>query len=176
MPRPRKDDSRSHQLNIRFTAREFARIHDHAGLLGKTPADFGRTVMLRRPRRRRRDALVVIAISDRLLHRWHDLGSMLNSLAHRSNASGEIPAPELPKLVNALRRLLKRSFPDTFTPAAARYALAPALRYHLRKTCTNLVQISDRSRALGFLPPPPLSNLIYRFRAIINGDRPPHGA
>ena len=52
----------------------------------------------------------------------------------------------------------------------------PALRYHLRKTCTNLVQIADRFQALGLLPPLPLSNLIRRFRTILNGDSPPHGA
>lgn len=39
MPRPRKDDTRKHQLNIRFTPRELARVHHHAGLLGKTAAD-----------------------------------------------------------------------------------------------------------------------------------------
>ena len=178
MPRPRKDDTRKHQLNIRFTAREFARIHHHAGLIGKTPADFGRSVMLRRPRRKGRSAPVIIAVSERLLRRWHALGSELNGLAHRFNAGAEVQATELAKMLSALRRLMKRSFPDGVAAAAGAqaYSLAPALRHHLRKTCTNLVQISDRCRALGLLPPTPLSNLICRFRAVLNGDRPPHGA
>ena len=178
MPRPRKDDTRKHQLNIRFSAREFARIHHHAGLLGKTPADFGRSVMLRRPRRNRREAPVIIAVSERVLRRWHERGVMLNALAHRFNADGEIPAPEPASVTSALRRLMKTTFRNSFTPAAGTtsYTLAPALRYHLRKTCTNLVQIADRCRALGLVPPLALSNLICRFRAVLNGDRPPHGA
>jgi hypothetical protein len=173
MPRPRRDETRKHQLNIRFTAREFARVHHHAGLLGQTPADFGRGVMLRRPRRKRREAPLIIAASDRLLRRWHALGLLLNGLAHRFNATGELPQPELAHVLHLLRRLLRRSFP---VASAASYALAPALRYHLRKTCTNLVQIADRHRVLGLAPPVPLANLIARFRAVLNGDQPPHGA
>jgi hypothetical protein len=178
MPRPRKDDTRKHQLNIRFTAREFARVHHHAGLIGKTPADFGRSVMLRRPRRKSRGAPVIIAVSERLLRRWHELGSELNGLAHRFNAGGKMLPAEIAKVLSALRRLIRRSFRDGVAGAAGAqaYSLAPALRYHLRKTCTNLVQISDRCRALGMVPPTPLSNLICRFRAVLNGDRPPHGA
>src|SRR5262249_55969605 len=88
MPRPRQDDTRKHQLNIRFTPREFARVHHHAGLLGETPADFGRSVMLRRPRRKRGEVAVAVAVSERRLRRWHELGSALNALAHRFNAGG----------------------------------------------------------------------------------------
>jgi hypothetical protein len=75
MPRPRTNDTRKHQLNIRFTPREFARVHHHAGLLGKTAADFGRSVMLRRPHRKRGEVPLMVAVSERLLHRWHELGS-----------------------------------------------------------------------------------------------------
>ena len=178
MPRPRKDDSRKHQINIRFTAREFARVHHHAGLLGKTPADFARSVMLRRPRRRNGKAPVMIAIGERMLRRWHETGSALNAVAHRFNATGEMPGIELERLLRALRRLSGASFDATFLAGSDRasYALAPALRYHLRKTCTNLVQIADRFQALGLLPALPLANLIRRFRTILNGDSPPHGA
>ena len=178
MPRPRKDDTRKHQLNIRFTPREFARVHHHAGLLGKTPTDFARSAMLRRPRRKRDGAPVVIAVSERLLCRWHQLGSALNGLAHRFNAGGDMPATEIAKVLSALRRLIKQSLPEVATVAAGAqpYSLTPALRYHLRKTCTNLVQVSERCRALGLPSPTPLSNLICRFRTVLNGDRPPHGA
>jgi hypothetical protein len=177
MPRPRKDDTRSHQINIRFTAREFARVHHHAGLLGKTPADFGRGVMLRRPRRRNGKAPVLIAIDERTLRRWHETGSSLNGVAHHFNATGEIPEMQLERLLRALRRLVGTSFPGALVADSGRasYALAPMLRYHLRKTCTNLVQIADRFESLGHLPPPPLLNLIRRFRVILNGDSPPHG-
>jgi hypothetical protein len=178
MARPRKDDTRNQQINIRFTARELARVHHHAELIGKTPADFGRGVMLRRPRRRNGEAPVLIPIGERVLRRWHDTGSALNAVAHRFNATGEMASIELQRLLGALRRLLGTSFPTTFVKdgGSAAYALAPALRYHLRKTCTNLVQIADRFEALGVLPPRPLFNLIRLFRAILNGDRPPHGA
>jgi hypothetical protein len=56
--------------------------------------------------------------------------------------------------VNALRILFNRSFPRSFQErlGAGSYALTPALRYHLRKTCTNLVQISDRAEGLGLSP------------------------
>jgi hypothetical protein len=178
MPRPRKDDTRKHQINIRFTAREFARVHHHAGLLGKTPADFGRSAMLRRPRRRKDETPVMIAVGERVLRRWHATGSALNAVAHHFNATGEMPRIELERLLRALRRLMVASFPVTFLAGrgGAAYALAPALRYHLRKTCTNLVQIADRFEALGVPPPRPLFNLIHRFRTILNGDSPPHGA
>jgi hypothetical protein len=178
MPRPRKDDTRKHQINIRFTAREFACVHHHAGLLGRTPADFGRGVMLRRPRRRKGKRLVMIGIGERTLRRWQDTGSGLNSVAHHFNATGEIQGTQLEALLRALRRLTGASFPVRFLAdsGSASYALAPALRYHLRKTCTNLVQIADRFQALGLLPPLPLANLIRRFRTILNGDSPPHGA
>jgi hypothetical protein len=177
MPRPRKDDSRKHQINIRLTAREFARVHHHAGLLGKTPADFGRSVMLRRPRRRKGKAPVMIAIEEPMLRRWHETGLALNSLAHRSNATGEIEPSLLEALLRALRRLANASFPAAVMAdnRCGSYALAPALRYHLRKACTNLVQISDKLQELGLLPPLPLANLIRRFRAILNGDSLAHG-
>jgi hypothetical protein len=177
MPRPRKDDTRSHQMNIRFTAREFARVHHHAGLLGKAPADFARGVMLRRPRRRKGKAPLMITVGDRTLRRWHETGSDLNDVARHFNATGEFPGLELEKLIRALRRLAGASFPAPAVSdnACADYALAPALRYHLRKTCTNLVQIADRFEGLGHLPPQPLLNLIRRFRVILNGDSPPHG-
>jgi hypothetical protein len=178
MPRPRKDDTRNHQINIRFTAREFARVHHHAGLLGKTPADFARSVMLRRPRHRKGPVPVMIAIDEPLLRQWHEAGSVLNAVAHGFNATGEISRIDLGRLVRALRRLVEASVPASFLPASGSvsYALAPALRYHLRKTCTNLVQIANRAEALGIRPPLPLFNLIRRFRVILNGDRPPHGA
>jgi hypothetical protein len=178
MPRPRKDDTRNHQINIRFTAREFARVHHHAGLLGKTPADYARNVMLRRPRRRKRAGPVMISIGEPLLRQWHETGSALNAVAHGFNAMGEISGINLGRLVRALRRLVDASFPRATLPASGSisYALAPALRYHLRKTCTNLVQIANRAEALGLRPPLPLLNLIRRFRVILNGDRPLHGA
>ena len=115
MPRPRKDDTRKLQINIRFTAREFARVHHHAGLLGKTPADFGRSVMLRRPRRRKGKVPVLIAIGERTLRRWHETGLALNGVAHHFNATGEIQAIELETLLRALRRLARASFPAAVT-------------------------------------------------------------
>ncbi|MFZ1101788.1 MAG: hypothetical protein WAN86_02765 [Hyphomicrobiaceae bacterium] len=102
----------------------------------------------------------------------------LNGVAHHFHATGEIQAIELETLLRALRRLARASFPAAVTAGNDHesYALMPALRYHLRKTCTNLVQIADRFQALGLLPSLPLSNLIRRFRTILNGDSPPHGA
>lgn len=178
MPRPRKDDTRKHQINIRFTAREFARVHHHAGLLGKTPADFARGVMLRRPRRRKGKTPVMITVDDRTLRRWHETGSALNAVAHRFNATGDFPGIELEKLLRALRHLAGASFPAALLAdgGSASYGLAPTLRYHFRKTCTNLVQIADRFQSLGHQPPLPLFNIIRGFRAILNGDSPPHGA
>jgi hypothetical protein len=113
-----------------------------------------------------------------MLRRWHETGLALNSVAHRFNTTGEIEAGQLEALLRALRRLARASFPAAAMPDNGRgsYAMVPALRYHLRKTCTNLVQIADRFQTLGVLPPLPLSNLIRRFRTILNGDSPPHGA
>jgi hypothetical protein len=117
-------------------------------------------------------------VGERTLRRWHETGLALNGVAHHFNATGEIQVIGLEALLRALRRLARASFPAAVTPDNDRgfYALTPALRYHLRKTCTNLVQIADRFQALGVMPTLPLSNLIRRFRTILNGDSPPHGA
>lgn len=178
MSRPRRDDPRQHQLNVRFTAYEFARIHHHATLTGKTVADFGRAVMLRRPRPRRKTSPALVALPQHALQRWHALGMSLNGLAHDLNASHQLPGQALAHTVKSLRLLLRRSFPGHFDPDSpvAPYILAPAVRYQLRKICTNLVQIADLSRALGLLPPLSLSHLISRFRTILNGDAAGHGA
>ena len=119
----------------------------------------------------------MIGISEHVLLHWHETGSALNAVGHRFNATGEIPGVELEGLLRTLRRLVAASFPAPLFSggACARYALAPALRYHLRKTCTNLVQIADRFQSLGLLPPVPHCNLIRRFRTILNGDSLPHG-
>ena len=177
MPRPPNANRRSHQLNIRFNGMELATVHHHAGLIGKTPADFARAVMLRRPRLRKSQPALVIALSEPALKRWHALGLAINDLAHRCNRHDQPPLSEIRAIVASLRMHLRRSFPqlpNQQTQVAA-YTLTPAVRYHLRKTCTNLVQIADRHRSLGLLPPLPLSNLIARFRLILNTDTPPHG-
>lgn len=177
MSRPRTDEPRQHQINVRFTAREFARLHHHASLTGKTVADFGRAVMLRRPRLRTKAAPALIALPPEALARWQALGASLNVFAHHLNATHAIAAPALAPLVKRLRLLLRRSFPrpcDGKSPMSP-YTLAPAARYHLRKVCVNLVQIADLYRGLGLLPPLSLSHLIARFRAVLNGDRPARG-
>src|SRR5262245_55398916 len=177
MPRPPKDNRRSHQLNIRFNARELATVHHHAGLIGKTPAEFARAVMLRRPRPRKREPTTIIALSDPAMKRWHALGLATNDLAHRCNRHDQPPFSEIRAIVASLRLHLRCSFPQLINQQTqvAAYTLTPAVRYHLRKTCTNLVQIADRHRTLGLLPPLPLSNLIARFRLVLNADTPPHG-
>ena len=80
-------------------------------------------------------------------------------------------------LFTRARLLLRRCFPEHFNPdaAIAAYELAPPVRTQLRKACTNLVQIADAYRLLGSIPPLPLSNLIGRFRAVLNGDSSAHG-
>jgi hypothetical protein len=178
MPRPRQDDPRQHQLNVRFTAREFARIHHHADLIGKTLTDFGRAVMLRRPRPRRKSAPQIISLAPRLLDRWHAHGLSLNHLAHHLNATHQLANPAQLRIIGSLRLLLRKSFPAHFDSAGpiVPYSLAPAVRYQLRKICTNLVQIADAYRALGILPPLSLSHLIGRLRAVLNGDSPLHGS
>ena len=178
MSRPRRDDPRQHQLNVRFTAHEFARIHHHATLTGKTLTEFGRAVMLRRPRPRRKTAPLLIALPQHGLQRWHALGMSLNSLAHDLNVSHQLPGPALADIVKRLRLLLRRSFPGHFNSdePVRPYILASAVRYQLRKICTNLVQIADLYRALGLLPPLSLSHLIGRLRTILNGDGARDGA
>jgi hypothetical protein len=162
---------------MRFTAREFVRIHHHAALTGTTLTDFGRTVMLRRPRPRRKHAPAIVALPPKRLARWTTLGNALNQLAHDFNARHQLDARRLTVLLRSLRLHLRCCFPDHFHPdiPVAAYMLAPAVRYHLRKVCTNLVQLADRYRLLGLTPPLPLSNLIARFRCVLNGDAAAHG-
>jgi len=178
MTRPRKHEPRQHQLNVRFSTRELIRIHHHASLTGKSVTDFGRSVMLRRPRRRRRREPRLICLPDRLLQRWHTLGNAINHFAHDLNARDQLDPRALAILLRRLRLLLRRCFCEHFEDDAtiAPYAFAPAARTQLRKACTNLVQIADRCRLLGLAPPPSLSGLIRRLRALLNGDQAAHGA
>jgi len=178
MTRPRKNEPRQHQVNVRFTTHELLRIHHHASLTGKTLTDFGRTVMLRKPRPRPRTAPQLVSLAPRRLARWRALGNAINGLAHDLNARHQLDPRALRVLLTRLQLLLRNSFTDHFAANAAipPYALSPAVRYQLRKVCTNLVQIADHHRSLGIDPPLPLSNLIGRLRALLNGDRSLHGS
>ena len=177
MTRPRKHEPRQYQLNVRFTTREFLRIHHHASLAGKSVTDFGRSVMLRRPRRRHNETRL-IALPERLLERWHSIGNAINHIAHDLNASHQLDPRALAVQLGRLRLLLRTSFPEHFQPdvTVPAYSLAPEVRTQLRKACTNLVQIADRCRELGRAPPPALSGLIGRLRTLLNGDQAAHGA
>jgi hypothetical protein len=99
MPRPRKAEPRQHQLNVRFTARELLRVQHHASLAGKSITDFGRSVMLRRPRPRPKTAPQVLTLPPERLERWRALGNQLNQMAHDLNARHQLDP-------HALRRLL----------------------------------------------------------------------
>jgi len=177
MTRPRKDEPRQHQVNVRFSTRELVRIHHHAALTGKSVTDFSRSVMLRRPRRRPRQPRL-IALPEQLLQRWRMIGGAVNHIAHDLNASHQLNSRALSVQMRRLRLLLCSSFPEHFHPdvAVAPYSLAPELRTQLRKACTNLVQIAHRCRELRLAPPPPLSGLIARLRTLLNGDQAAHGA
>lgn len=178
MTRPRKDEPRQHQVNVRFSTRELVRIHHHASLTGKTLTDFGRTVMLRRPRPRPKTAPQLLSLPPEQLERWHTLGNAINAMAHDLNARHQLDPRALGVVLTRVRLLLRKGFPQHFHPDAviAAYTLAPDVRTQLRKACTNLVQIADQYRLLGFSPPLPLSNLIGRLRAVLNGDGGVHGA
>ena len=178
MARPRKADARDHQINLRFTAPEIVKIHRHAAITGKTVTEFGRALLLRRPRRRK--AAVepnIVALPHEALPRWHAVGARLNTVAHLLNSRDVLPPRELFAVLLELRTLLKRSFPSLIAPrdAVALYALAPAVRYHLRKVGTNLAQIKSRHEQLGFEVPRPLVRLLEQIRGIMNGDQPLHG-
>jgi hypothetical protein len=177
MTRPRKHHPRQHQVNMRFDTAEYARIHHHALLTGKTLTDFGRSVMLRRPRRRRTEP-AFITLSPSAMARWQSLGARINGLAHDLNAHQQLDPRALSVAARSLRLHLHRCFPGHFdaTTPVAPYRLAPLVRYQLRRICTNLVQIADRYRALGLVAPLPLAHLIYRFRAVMNGDAALHGS
>jgi hypothetical protein len=179
MARPRKAEARDHQVNLRFTAPELVKIHAHAALTGKTVTEFGRAVLLRRPRRRRNGvAPVLLVINEAGVHRWQTLGDRLNAIAHMMNARDDLPPQKLLPLLANLRELLRHSFPALFVADALpeAYALAPAGRHHLRKVGVNLAQIRTRFDQLGLETPIGLIRLLQRVRAIMNGDQPPHGA
>jgi hypothetical protein len=133
--------------------------------------------MLRRPRPRSKAALQLLSLTPERLERWRALGTAINALAHDLHARHQLDPRALAVLLTRVRLFLRTCFPQHFVPDAAlpAYALAPAVRTQLRKACTNLVQIADRYRQLGLMPPLPLSNLIGRLRAVLNGDRSLHG-
>jgi hypothetical protein len=178
MSRPRINEPRQHQVNVRVSTHELVRIHRHASLLGKTITEFGRSVMLRRPRRKRNPPLEEIAFDPGALARLEALGYAVNEVARRFHATGEIDRRALAVLLTRLRLFLRRSLAGHFAAQAQLkgYALAPATRTQLRKLCTNLVQIADRFRHVGLSPPVPLSNLIGRLRSVLNNDGNAHGA
>jgi hypothetical protein len=179
MPRPRKADRRHHQINLRFSAPEYVRVHAHAALTGKTVPDFARTVLLRRPRRRRgANDLTVVALSDAELAQWQALGTRLNDIAHLMNGRDGLPPSDLVPLLGRLRQL----FNDSLAPIAAgdakpaAYTLAPPVRHHLRKVGVNLTQIRRRLDQLRLEPPVILIRLLERARTVMNGDQPPDAA
>jgi hypothetical protein len=179
MARPRKADARDHQINFRFTAPEIVRIHRHAAIAGRTVTEFGRAVMLRRPRRRKRaNEPIIIALPDAQLQLWHTLGARLNAIAHMMNARDDLPPSELLALLAQLRALLKKSFPTLLAADAApiSYALTPPVRHHLRKVGVNLAQIAKRFDQLGMQAPIILVRLLARIRTLMNGDQGLHAA
>src|SRR5262245_58685647 len=111
MPRPRKADSRDHQINLRFSAPEYVRVYANAAIMGSTVPDFARVVLLRRPRRRKRGIQpVVIALPDNQLEQWHVLGARLNDIAHVLNARDDLPPSDLVPLLVQIRAAFKKSF------------------------------------------------------------------
>lgn len=175
MPRPRKVETRTHQINFRFSAHEFVRVHEHASLTGKNVMDFGRTVLLRRPRRpTRKNGAAVVSLPERTLSRWQLLGELLNDVAHQMNARDELPPPQLVRVVIQLRALFKKSFTEVLD-AGLPYSLTPPVRFQLRKVGANLFQIRTRHDQLGLEPPAGLIRLLERIRTVMNGDQPPHG-
>lgn len=173
MGRPRKAEPREHQVNLSFSAPEIVRIHRHAALTGKTVAEFGRAVLLKRPRKRKRpDAPRLMAFTEPELARWQETGTRLNQVAHRMNLREEMPPARLARILVDVRRLLRRNFPSGSLDQA--YTLAPAVRFHLRKVGTNLVQIRISVDGLGFSPPIGLVRLLAEVRRIMAGDQLPH--
>jgi len=177
MARPRKADARDHQINLRFSAPEIVKIHRHAAITGKTVTEFGRALLLRRPRRRKGAVEPnIVALSDQSLAKWHEVGARLNAIAHLLNSRDVLPPRKLFADLLELQTVLKRSFPALVAPGGATaYALAPPVRYHLRKVGTNLAQIKHRHEQLGFEVPRSLVRLLEQIRGIMNGDQPLHG-
>jgi hypothetical protein len=178
MSRPRTNDPRQHQVNVRFTTRELARIHHHASLAGRTVTEFGRAAMLRRPRAPSKTTPRRLGLPPERLARWQSLGREINDLAHGLNAGHQLNPRALAVLLTGLALLLRASFPGQCDAGAGvlRYRLEPAARYHLRKVCTNLVQIRARCRLLHIDAPAALADLIGSLRALLNGDRARHGS
>ncbi|RTL73326.1 MAG: hypothetical protein EKK41_00165 [Hyphomicrobiales bacterium] len=175
MGRPRKDEPRDQQHNIRFTAAEIVRIQQNAARSGKTLLEFSRTALLRRPRPPRgKNAPTLIVFSAPVIAAWQQLGAQLNDIAHRMNARDVLPPSELRRILAELQRLLRsglRHYRDH-----ARYALAPPVRFHLRKVGANLVQLRQRHDDLGLPAPAALLRLLEAIRAIMRGDRSPDAA
>ena len=175
MGRPRKDEPRDRQHNIRFTAAEIVRIEQNAALSGKTLPEFSRTALLRRPRKPRGDrALTLIVFPAPVIAAWQQLGGRLNGVAYRMNARDVLPPAELRRILVELQRLMRsglRHYRDH-----ARYALAPPVRFHLRKVGANLVQLRQRHDDLGLPAPAALLRLLEAIRAIMRGDRSPDAA
>ncbi len=175
MSRPRKTETRTHQINFRFSTHEFVRVHEHAALTGKTVMEYGRSTLLRRPRRPKpRNAPAVVSLPERTLGRWQVLGDRLNAIAHQMNARDDLPPPELLTLLVQLRSLFKQNFAAVLD-AGGPYSLSPPVRFHLRKVGTNLFQIRTRHDRLGLEVPAALVRLLERVRTLMNGDQPPHG-
>jgi hypothetical protein len=139
--------------------------------------------MLRRPRARRRQAAIEIALPAAELQRLHAVGCAINAVAHDFNASNRFNPRALDVLLRRLRQLLDRTVSEPLQTGQLQtgqrmpaYQLAPATRYQVRKICTNLVQIADRFRANHHAPPLGVSQLIAKLRAILNNESASDGS
>lgn len=152
-------------------------MHAHAAITGKSVTDFGRAVLLRCPRPRRRGiSPSVVALTERQVAQWQDAGAQLNDVAHRMNARDELQPAELFHVLPRLRALVATSFATLLTSETPPpYVLAPSARHHLRKVGVNLVQIKTRCYQLGLEPPAVLIGLLARIRMLMNGEQGPHG-
>jgi hypothetical protein len=108
MGRPKATETRSYQLNLSLTMREWETVRQRAQALGMRPAHFGRAVLLDQERtpttlprlESQFDRLVYGALSR--------LGNNLNQLLRHLHQTGDPIPPDLEPLLRDIRHIIER--------------------------------------------------------------------
>lgn len=109
MPRPKKIEPRTEQLNIGLTKAEFESIETRARAVGMRPVHFGRYLLTRPegktapgvPAENRGQGLIYVQLSR--------LGNNLNQMVRHLNTTGDPLPADLEPLLTDIRKILARA-------------------------------------------------------------------
>jgi len=108
MARPKHNDIRDRQLNLKLTAAEFERLRRRAAASGMRLVDFGRARLLAEWRVTETAVAATPHLDPLFQAQLSRLGNNLNQIARRMHAFQEPAPPALAPLLDELRTLINR--------------------------------------------------------------------